>query len=369
MGIKGINKTLAEQMQITDREIDQRKALLHFTQVDVELLVSYKALITSRIDTIVEKFYDEQTQIPEISLLIGDIDTLRALTNAMRRYILELFDGHYDRAYVNRRLRIGKVHKRIGVEPKLYLSAIWLLQSILNDEITQYEKSHSLSNNGEHTVQKSLHKLLMWDTQFVIDTYISALVSEVAMGKEEVEQYSNSLEEVVAQRTQQLEQSARLDSLTKLYNQRAFHEHLRRELAEANRHRRTLSLIYFDLNGFKQLNDTLGHLAGDTLLTLVGEIVLAEVREEDIGCRYGGDEFAIILPETSTTESEVINQRIINAFKAHPNNCDLSFSVGIASTGPEEFIEMDGLISQADALMYKSKSQSKETPGFYTSLM
>jgi len=367
--MKGINKTLAEQMQVTDREIEQRKALLHFTQKDVDVLVSYKALIANRIDHIVEKFYDEQIRVPEIALLIGDVDTLRALTNAMRSYILELFEGHYDRDYVNRRLRIGKVHKRIGVEPKFYLSAIWLLQSILNDEIAQYEKKRQTNNEACHALQQSLHKLLMWDTQFVIDTYISGLVSEVAMAKEEMERYADSLEEVVAQRTKQLEESSRLDGLTKLYNQRAFHEHLRRELSDANRHKRTLSLIYFDLNGFKQLNDSQGHLAGDALLSVVGEIVLAQVREIDIACRYGGDEFAIILPETSESESEVISQRIVDTFRAHPNNCGISFSIGIASTGPEEFIEMDGLISKADALMYKSKALSKETPGFYTSIL
>jgi hypothetical protein len=80
--------------------------------------------IEPHIDALVDKFYTLQTGITEIALLIGDADTLTRLRAAQRRYILDLFSGLYDLEYVNNRLRIGLVHKRIGVEPKLYLAAI-----------------------------------------------------------------------------------------------------------------------------------------------------------------------------------------------------------------------------------------------------
>ncbi|MDH5646489.1 MAG: protoglobin domain-containing protein, partial [Candidatus Heimdallarchaeota archaeon] len=119
--MRKIDKTLAEQLQITDREISKRKHLLGFTTDDAHVLKDNKPLIDKYIDGIVMKFYEHQTAVPEIALVIGDAETLRRLQSAMRSYILELFEGHYDAGYVNRRLRIGKIHERIGVSPKLYI--------------------------------------------------------------------------------------------------------------------------------------------------------------------------------------------------------------------------------------------------------
>ena len=130
-----LNKTLAEQLQISEMEIEKRKKLLEFSQEDAELLRSYKPLIAKYLDGIVKTFYDHQLQVPEIALLIGDAETFRRLESAMHRYVLDLFDGHYDEEYVNKRLRIGKVHQRIGVSSKLYLAEIYQLQKILNNTL------------------------------------------------------------------------------------------------------------------------------------------------------------------------------------------------------------------------------------------
>lgn len=357
-----VDKTLAEQMQINDREIGQRKQLLDFTTVDVDVLVKHKQFIANRIDVIVERFYARQVEHPEIALLIGDAETLRRLRGAMRRYILELFDGYYDYDYVNRRLRIGKVHKRIGVSPKLYISAIWLLQSVLVDEISGYYKEKP--RDESESLKQALNKLLMLDTQFVFDTYIGSLVTEVEMAKNELENYVESLEEVVAKSTQHLHDLSRRDSLTELFNQRAFFENLRREIAFAERHHDTLSLVYLDLNGFKALNDAEGHQAGDKVLVEVGEALMEACRETDYPCRYGGDEFAVILPITTLDEAKVLSQRLIDVFKDQQHS-SISFSIGIAKTGPEEFIDHDTLLKQADEKMYESKALSKEEPDFY----
>ena len=112
-------QTLFEQMRITELEIESRKALFSFTGADVKALQSFKPIIEENIDKIVDDFYGLQTSVSEIALLIGDSDTLARLRTAQRRYVLDLFNGVYDLEYVNNRLRIGLVHKRIGVEPKL----------------------------------------------------------------------------------------------------------------------------------------------------------------------------------------------------------------------------------------------------------
>ena len=114
-------QTLLEQMRITDFEVEHRKILFSFSNADAQLLLSCKPTIEQNIDSVVTEFYRMQTSVAEIALLIGDADTLARLRSAQRKYILDLFGGLYDLEYVNNRLRIGLVHKRIGVEPKLYL--------------------------------------------------------------------------------------------------------------------------------------------------------------------------------------------------------------------------------------------------------
>ena len=362
--MSSLDKTLAEQLHVTDREIENRKALLDFTTEDARILLAHKPFITKYIDGIVTNFYDKQTKISEISLLIGDAETLRRLQSAMRRYILELFDGHYDADYVNKRLRIGKVHQRIGVSPKLYIAAIHLLQNVLSNTVDMHSFGDA-HNIEAHQLKSALNKLLMFDIQFVFDTYISSLVSEVDNAKEELRHYADSLEATIAKRTQELEDLSRTDALTSLFNQRAFYEFLRRDLGLSERYQEPLSLIYFDLNGFKALNDSKGHKAGDDILAAIGKATQEAIRDTDVGCRYGGDEFCIILPRTAANEAERIAERLITCFKKLAGKTAISFSIGIADTGPEDFLDADSLVSLADKLMYQSKAKSKKKAGFY----
>src|SRR5919197_5403251 len=107
-----------------------------------------------------------------------------------------------------------------------------------------------------------------------------------------------------ARRFREARQLADLDALTGLHNRRFFHETLARECARAHRYERKLSLIVFDLDDFKDVNDRIGHLAGDAVLAEAAERVRDVVRTADIACRVGGDEFAVILPESSLEDAD-----------------------------------------------------------------
>jgi len=355
--IRITDKTLAAQLQITEREIDFRKSLLNLTEEDVDHLKSCREHIGANVDQIVDRFYDQQLEISEIALLIGDAETLQRLRSFMRSYTLELFDGHYDAEYVNKRLRIGKVHKRIGVSPKLYIAAITSLEYQIDLDI---KSDPALASDSEAVAatRAALHKLLMFDVQLVFDTYISSLVAEVESAKGELEGYALSLEEIIEDRTRQLREQSTRDVLTGLLNRRAFDEQLRRELAVANRTRESLALIYIDLDDFKKLNDEKGHKAGDRLLTCFGEVLLEATREGDIPCRVGGDEFCVILPRSDPRTAEVVFARIVDAFKSVAP-AGTSFSVGIAASDGESNTDADGLIWRADALMYEAKRQHR----------
>lgn len=356
--------SLAEQLKITERELQERIRLFEITDEDLQRLKRCKGYLTERMDALVELFYQRQLQHPPIQMVIGDSETLARLRKSLRRYILELFDGHFDLDYVNSRLRVGKVHHRIGVPPKLYLAATSLLQEMLEDELAQQCATEGHPPAELAARRASLRKVLHFDTHLVFDTYIANLLSEVQNAKEAVERHATGLEEQIAQRTAQLDQLSRKDILTGLFNQRGFYDLLRQQISRASRHREPLTLAYIDLNGFKPLNDQEGHLAGDRLLELVGDALRESVREEDVPCRYGGDEFCIIMPKTTEEQAVTVCQRLFRKFKAKEHK-GISFSVGVAQTGPDDYLHMDDLVKLADGRMYEVKAEAHKKPGNY----
>ena len=358
-----LEKTLAEQLKITPQEIAGRKKMLGITVADEDIMRSNKKLFQKYLDGIVKNFYDKQIAVTAIARLIGDAESMHRLYKAMDRYITELFDGNYDDIYVNRRLRIGKVHHRMGVTSTHYISAMQMLRNALNQtvDMTFFKPEDVIEANA---LKAAISKILMFDMQLVFDTYVASFVDEVELAKQQVSQYAENLENEVAKRTRQLQELSLKDSLTGLSNQRAFYDHLRREMSSAERYTETLALCYLDLNGFKELNDTHGHQAGDGLLALVGNSMINSTRESDIDCRYGGDEFCIILPKADADDALLVVKRLIELHRKVGDQ-GVSFSIGISSVGPDEYSDVDTLVKKADALMYKSKAASKKQQGYY----
>lgn len=222
------------------------------------------------------------------------------MRTAQRRYVIDLFSGVYDLEYVNNRLRIGLVHKRIGVEPKLYLSAVHTLKSLLYEVLAT-----SMTKEQEfQEARVALDKLMLFDVTLVFDTYIRSLVSEIENAKYKAEQYALSMETKVKQRTQQLEELSRTDPLTGLLNVRHLQEIATRILRAAQRRAEPVSAIYMDIDDFKNFNDTQGHRLGDEVLCTVANAIKNTARLEDCCFRYGGDEFCIILPNCREDQPE-----------------------------------------------------------------
>lgn len=342
-------KTLLEQLQITEYEIERRKNLLGFSEQDINALVSHKPLIEENVDSIVANFYKKQTSIDEISLLIGDADTLKRLHSSQRAYVLNLFEGYYDIEYVNNRLRIGVVHKRIGVEPKLYLAAVSELKGCIH--LVLREQIGDIDTRIQ--VMEALDKLFYFDTTLVFDTYIRGLLTEVESAKNKVLNYAKELEFKIEERTRELQELSQRDVLTGLYNQRALRDFLRRDLLLAKRHRKEISLIYLDIDNFKAINDTNGHMEGDEVLKMVAQAMKSVCRETDVPCRNGGDEFCMTLLDCGKENAVEICNRMIRIFSDFSPN--VTFSMGVAQTGPTEFMEADQLLRAADEKMYEAK--------------
>ncbi|MDP3265431.1 MAG: diguanylate cyclase [Sulfuricurvum sp.] len=352
--MKQTDQTLLEQMRISEFDISNRKMLLSLTQKDCELLKGCKNSIETKIDTLVEVFYELQTSIPEIALLIGDADTLARLQSAQRHYVLDLFSGLYDLEYVNNRLRIGLVHKRIGVEPKLYLSAMNTLKGLLVN--TLRESIADITTAAETLA--ALDKLFSFDVTLVFETYIRSLVSEIESSKEKSEQYASALEEKVRERTAQLEELSRVDQLTGLLNVRGLNETLTRVLRAAQRRSEPVCIVYIDINDFKIVNDTHGHQTGDEILRIVGASIKKVSRAEDSCFRYGGDEFCLILPNCTEVEArEIYTNRLRTTINKQNEN--VTISVGVLQAGPDEYPETETFIHQADQNMYIDKKVHK----------
>lgn len=349
--MKATDRSLAEQMGLDELEISRRKALLEFDQADAEALLWAKSIILGALESIVDEFYERQTSIYEVSVIIGDSETLSRLRAAQRNYIAELFSGTYDQEYVNGRLRIGLVHKRIGVEPKYYLSAAKSLRDILARTL----RDHIPETEVFVETLASLDRLLYFDTELVFSTYVRSMLSEIEANRNRVVEYAQSLEAKVAERTRELERLSRVDFLTGLLNKRAFVDEFRKELLRCNRSAQGLSVVYFDVDEFKQINDTLGHAKGDEVLKAIGNAVDEIKREVDIAGRCGGDEFCVVLPGSEIDGAQQFVDRLIATLE--DKELGLGLSVGIIKSEPGSRETTDELINLADQEMYQSKSE------------
>lgn len=155
-----------------------------------------------------------------------------------------------------------------------------------------------------------------------------------------------------------------IDELTGLFNYRYLNIALEREIKRAERYRTSVTVIFIDLDSFKNVNDTHGHLIGSSILREVGTLLKMSVREVDLVIRYGGDEYTIILVETSPASGAIVAERIRSTIEKHPFLADQGYNIRLTaclgySSYPEDTRSKQELLEVADQAMYRGKSSGK----------
>jgi two-component system cell cycle response regulator len=168
---------------------------------------------------------------------------------------------------------------------------------------------------------------------------------------------------VLGRQADRLAALSQTDALTGLPNRRALSEHIREELQRARRYRTPMSLLLIDVDGLKQVNDTDGHAAGDRVIGTVALAIRHTLRESDFGARWGGDEFGIVAPNTTSEAARVSAERLVNQVRSERDEHGRSptVSVGIATFDPNrsKHADVESLARAADAALYAAKANGR----------
>lgn len=175
-----------------------------------------------------------------------------------------------------------------------------------------------------------------------------------------------SLQKQIQEAQKRIVEMSILDDLTGLYNRRYFIGTLEKEISRAARYSSPLVLCMMDLDGFKSINDTYGHQAGDLVLRAFGEMLRRSIRVSDTPCRYGGEEFALLLPNTDPNEAKALGERLRDnlesrRFEWNGQKLQITLSLGLAPLAHGPFPSLSGLVAMADEALYAAKRQGKNT--------
>lgn len=228
-------------------------------------------------------------------------------------------------------------------------------KAIVTIPFANKEQVEVVSVIGMTTMSDRKVKKMFNDIKSIIDIFIRKVNIEI----------ENSLLH------EEVNQASIIDPLTNLYNRRYFHKHVKEEFGKAKRINFPVSIMISDLDNFKNYVDIYGHPTGDLLLAEVSALIKSTMRESDTVCRFGGDEFAYLLPFTTSSEANALAERIRNTVSQYiflkdkiEQPVHLTLSIGIA-TFPEHGQNEDDILAKADSMLFLSKANGKNMVTIY----
>ncbi|MGE3807600.1 MAG: diguanylate cyclase [Gemmataceae bacterium] len=339
---------LCQQMRIDQDEILARRAFLNFTADDEQHLRLIHEAIADDVDGIIAEFYAHLFQFPQLDRFLNEPAVRQRLQQLQRRYLLELGQHSAGLDYFESRLRTGVVHERVGLEQKWYLGGYAVLFERISQRLARVHGQDAALLAG---LQVTLQKMLALDATLAVETYYQATMQRLESLLDQLTEAQKSLQEL-----------ARVDELTRVSNRRHVMESLHMEVERSLRFRHPFSLLFLDLDHFKEVNDRHGHGAGDQVLSNVVATVRSVLRPADVIGRYGGEEFLVGLVETDGRTALRIAERIRRRVAQTPFYLDhgevrLTISIGLTSLQGDSDIET--LLKQADQALYHAKETGR----------
>ncbi len=221
----------------------------------------------------------------------------------------------------------------------------------LNSEVVRHSSCLSGVQQGVELAKESFPSPILSETHKLLAANLE-LQAQLQFAQKRIAAKLGQLENIASE--------ARTDALTGLKNRRSFNEEINRLFAQRHRQCTTLSLIMLDIDGFKKINDVYGHLAGDLVLQSIAQALSKTVREMDVVCRYGGDEFVVICPGSRLHEAKCAAERLRTSVGSRSVTLaegivQVTASLGVAEVTSTEISE--GLIRRADEAMYAAKRE------------
>ncbi len=305
-------------------------------------------VIQPNVDEIIEEFFDTLEQMPEFQAMVQGQGQINHLKMTQRKYLLSMGQDFGTPDYFESRLRVGAAHDRSGVSLSLYQGFYCQLQnmllSLIPPEIRQ--KPDAFAELAHFII-----KITALDMSLAIETYHSTQVHDL----------EDSIT-LCRKESETLRRSLRFDTVTRVHSRAFVVQALNEKLESAQAKKVPLSAVMADLDHFKKINDTHGHLVGDRVLHDVATRMVTGARSSDIVGRYGGEEFLIIFEGASLDVARDLAERIRIRVLADPFVEDskqlfVTVSLGVAEAHADENAE--SLIRRADMAMYEAKTAGR----------
>lgn len=305
-------------------------------------------VIRPEIDGIVAEFLGWLSGIDQFRRMVAENSTTERMAATQKLYLLSLGVDFDTCKYFEDRMLIGEIHQRMGIPQSLYQCAIRRLQEVLIAAIPEDMKADPASF---HELISFILRITALDMSLAVESYCDARVSGL--------QDSLQTQRIESERWRELSHK---DSLTNLYNHSFSRVSLEQALEQSSADGQPLCVMMADIDYFKQVNDTYGHLAGDRVLRIMASRMHSVARSGDEVGRYGGEEFLFILKNTDLDTGREVAERV----RAHVNGdtiqisgaaVKVTVSIGIAQAGPNETV--NSLIERADTALYAAKSAGR----------
>lgn len=337
-----------DKLGFDEHKIQRRLAFLYLSDASHQLAQRlHHEVIEPNIDRIIDQFYEMLLYQPESRRILTSGELIQRLKKTQSEYLMSLGIGFDSQDYFEERLHVGLTHAWVGIPLGVYQCAYRGLTQIIIDAMPP-----SISAEDNKALIGFLLKITTLDMSLAIETYHSSQVSAL---EEEVTR--------IASREGELRVKASTDSLTGLMNHENSFLYLEQAITKARESRHPLSVMMADLDYFKRINDTHGHLVGDAVLQEVAARIQASVREPDEVGRYGGEEFIVTLTDTDAETAKQIAERIRSRIASAPISVHgelISITISVGTTSMLEEDDLSSLVKRADEALYAAKDAGRD---------